>query len=62
MTPEERDKLQDSYVHAVIDDMELSYVIDYAAQSLNDDLENNTSNDELIALVKELYPELLNDT
>jgi hypothetical protein len=62
MTPEERDKLQNDYAYAVINDMELSYVIDYAAQSLNDDLENNTSNDELIALVKELYPELLNDT
>ena len=61
MTPEERDKLQDSYVHAVIDDMDMNSLIQYAADSLHHylDCESNT---ELIETVKELYPELLNDT
>ena len=62
MTPEERDKLQDSYVHAVIDDMDMDSLIQYAADSLNDYLDKFESNTELIAIVKDLYPELLNDT
>ena len=61
MTPEERDELQNSYVNTVIDDMDLGSIIQYAADALHDDL-NKESNDELIATVKDLYPELLNDT
>jgi hypothetical protein len=61
MTPEERDKLQDAYVHAVIDDMDMDSLIQYAADSLHHYLDKE-SNDELIETVKELYPELLNDT
>ena len=62
MTPEERDKLQASYVSYVIDDMDLDSLIQYASDSLHDYLDKFESNTEIIATVKELYPELLNDT
>jgi hypothetical protein len=61
MTPDERDKLQDAYVHAVIDDMDMDSLIQYAADSLHHYLDKFESNTELIATVKELYPELLNN-
>jgi hypothetical protein len=60
MTPDERDKLQDAYVHAVIDDMDMDSLIQYAADSLHHYLDKE-SNDELIETVKEIYPELLNE-
>lgn len=62
MTPEQRDKLQDDYVWACLNDMSIEALRDYAANSLSHYLDKDTSNDELIELVKELYPELLNDT
>ena len=62
MTPEERDKLQASYVNAVIDDMDMDSLIQYAADSLYHYLDKDSNDDDLIELVKELYPELLNDT
>jgi hypothetical protein len=58
MTPEERDKLQDAYVHALIDDMDRDSLIQYAAFSLHHYLDNQ-SNEDLFQTVKELYPELL---
>tara|TARA_R110002012_G_scaffold184971_1_gene351491 strand:- start:488 stop:685 length:198 start_codon:yes stop_codon:yes gene_type:complete len=61
MTPEQRDKLQDDYVWACVNDMDLEGLRDYAADCLSHYLDKDTSNDELIELVKELYPELLND-
>lgn len=61
MTPEECDKLPDSYVHNVIDDMDMDSLTQYAADSLHHYLDKE-SNDELIETVKEIYPELLNDT
>ena len=61
MTPEERDKLQDAYVHAVINDMDMDSLIQYAADSLHHYLDKE-STDELIETVEEIYPELLNDT
>jgi len=61
MTPEERTKLQDAYVHAVINDMDMDSLIQYAADSLHHYLDKE-SNDELIETVEEIYPELLNDT
>jgi len=61
MTDEQRDKLQASYVNAVLDCMDVDSLIQYASDALHDDL-NKESNDELIATVKDLYPELLNDT
>jgi len=60
MTPDERDKLQDSYVHAVIDDMDMDSLIQYAADSLHHYLDKE-SNDEFIDTVNEIYPELLNE-
>ena len=62
MTPEERDKLQASYVNAVINDMDLDSLIQYAADSLHHYLDKDSNNDDLIELVEEIYPELLNDT
>ena len=62
MTPEERDKLQDDYIHAVIDDMDMKDLIQYAADALSHYLDKFESNTELIETVKEFYPALLNDT
>jgi len=62
MTPEERTKLQDAYVHAVIDDMDMDSLIQYAADALHHYLDKFESNTELIDTVKEIYPGLLNDT
>ena len=62
MTQEERDKLQDAYVHAVIDDMDRDSLIQYAADALHHYLDKFESNTELIDTVKEIYPELLNET
>tara|TARA_B110000444_G_C18631054_1_gene496866 strand:+ start:648 stop:836 length:189 start_codon:yes stop_codon:yes gene_type:complete len=62
MTPEQRDKLQDDYVWASVNDMDLEGLCEYAAECLSHYLDKDTSNDDLIELVKELYPELLNDT
>jgi len=61
MTPEERDKLQDNYIHQCVDDMDLKTLIAFAYDTIYKDLENYSS-DELTELVKEIYPELLNDT
>ena len=61
MTPEERYLLQVAYVTEVINDMDLDSLIQYASDSLHDYLYKE-SNDELIETVKEIYPELLNDT
>ena len=61
MTPEQRDKLQNDYVHQCVDDMDLNNLIAFAYDTISRDLDDY-SNNELIELVKELYPELLNDT
>ena len=61
MTPEQRDKLQNSYVSQVIEDMDLNSLIDLASDSLHDYLDKE-SDEELIDTVKEQYPDLLNDT
>ena len=61
MTDEQRDKLQDNYIHQCVDDMDLKTLIAFAYDTIDKDLENYSS-DELTDLVKEIYPELLNDT
>ena len=61
MTPDQRDKLQNAYVNAVIDGMDMDSLIQYAADSLHHYLDKFESNTELIDTVKELYPELLNN-
>jgi len=58
MTPDERDELQASYVHAVIDDMDMSSLIQYAADSLHHYLDKE-SNDELIETIEAIYPQLI---
>ena len=62
MTPEQRDELQNSYVNQLIDDnMNLESITQLAFDLLHNYLDKQ-SDKELIVTVKELYPELLNDT
>ena len=61
MTPEQRDELQNSYVNQVIEDMDLSSLIQLASDLLDEHLDK-VSNEDLVDTVKELYPKLLNDT
>jgi hypothetical protein len=61
MTPEQRDKLQDDYVHQCVDSMDLDTLYTFAYDSISCDLDDH-SNNELVELVKQDYPELLNDT
>ena len=61
LTDEQRAELQNSYVNQLIDDMDLNNLIQYVSDSLHDYLDKE-SDEELIDIVKELYPELLNDT
>ena len=61
MTPEQRFELQNSYVSQVIEDMDLSSLIQLASDLLDDHLDKQ-SDEELIDTVKEFYPELLNET
>ena len=42
--------------------MDLDSLIQYAADSLHHYLDKDSNNDDLIELVEEIYPELLNDT
>ena len=61
MTPEERYELQNDYVHQCVDDMDLKTMIAFVYDTISCDLDDYSSN-ELVELVKEIYPELLNDT
>ena len=61
MTTEQRNELQASYVNAVIDDMDMDSLIQYASDSLHRYLDKDSNDDDLIELVKEIYPELLRD-
>jgi hypothetical protein len=61
MTPEQRDKLQNSYVSQLIDDMALKSLIQYVSDSFHGYLDKE-SDEKLIDTVKEFYPDLLNDT
>jgi len=58
MTPEERDKLQDDYVHQVVDDMDLKTLCAIVYDSMSASLDDY-STEELITEVKEYYPHLL---
>ena len=60
MTPEQRDKLQDDYIHQIVDDMDLKSLIAMACDFLTKEYDIY-STEELIADVKEYYPELLED-
>ena len=58
MTPEERNKLQEDYVNQCVNDMDLKTLIAFANDSISCDLDDY-SNNELVELVEEIYPELL---
>jgi len=60
LTPEQRDKLQDDYIHQIVDDMDLKSLIAMACDFLTKEYDIY-STEELIADVKEYYPELLED-
>ena len=60
MTPEQRDKLQDDYIHQIVDEMDLKSLIAMACDFLTKEYDIY-STEELIADVKEYYPELLED-
>ena len=59
MTPDEREDLQVKYVYEVINDMDLDSLIQYASDALSHYLDNE-SDEDLVDLVHEIYPELLN--
>ena len=58
MTPEERDQLQDDYVHQVVDDMDIKTLCTFVYDSISGTLDDY-STEELISEVKEHYPHLL---
>ena len=58
MTSEEREDLQERYVYEVINDMDLDSLIQYASDALSHYLDKE-SNEELVDLVLEIYPQLL---
>ena len=62
MTPEQRAELQNSYVNQLIwENRDLESITQLAFDLLHYHLDKE-SDKELIVTVKELYPELLNDT
>lgn len=58
LTPEQRDKLQDDYVHQVVDDMDIKTLCAFVYDSISGSLEDY-STEELITEVEEYYPHLL---
>ena len=58
LTPEERDKLQNDYVHQVVDDMDIKTLCAFVYDSISCSLDDY-STEELITEVKEYYPHLL---
>jgi len=58
LTPEQRDKLQDDYIHQIVDDMDLKSLISLAYDYMAKEYDTY-STQELIDDVKEYYPELL---
>ena len=62
MTPEQRDELQNSYINQLIwENRDLESITQLAFDLLHNHLDKE-SDEKLIDTVKELYPELLNDT
>ncbi len=58
MTSEEREDLQERYVYEVINDMDLDSLIEYASDALSHYLDKE-SDEDLVDLVHEVYPQLL---
>ncbi len=59
MTSEQREDLQERYVYEVINDMDLESLIEYASDALSHYLDKE-SDEDLVDLVHEVYPQLLN--
>ena len=60
LTPEQRDKLQDNYVHQIVDDMDMKTLCTFVYDSISGSLDDY-STEELITEVKEYYPHLLEE-
>ena len=60
MTPEQRDKLIDDYAWEIVDGMDMKALCRMAAEQIASNFENS-SDEEVIAEVKEYYPYLLED-
>ena len=60
LTPEQRDKLQDDYVHQIVDDMDLKCLCAFVYDTISGSLDDY-STEELITEVKEYYPDLLEE-
>ena len=58
MTPEKRDKLQDDYVHYIVDNMDIGTLCEFVYDSISGTLDDY-STEQLITEIKEYYPELL---
>ena len=56
----DRDALQDSMIHQILDDMDIKTMMAILYDSMSEDYDKY-SVDELIAEVKDYYPELLED-
>lgn len=61
MTQLERNNLQASYVKAVFEDMDLDDLIQYASDELDSHLDEK-SDSELVEIVKDFYPHLIDET
>ena len=60
MTPEQRDKLIDDYAWEIVDGMDVKDLCRMAAEQIASSFDDS-SDDEVIAEVKEYYPHLLED-
>ena len=60
MTPEQRDKLIDDYAWEIVDGMDVKDLCRMAAEQIASSFDNS-SDDDVIAEVKEYYPHLLED-
>ena len=60
LTPEQRDKLQDDYVHQIVDDMDIKTLCAFVYDSISGSLDDY-STEELITEVKEYYPHLIEE-
>ena len=60
MTPEQRDKLIDDYAWTIVNGMDIKDLCRMAAEQIASNFENS-SDEEVIAEVKEYYPHLLED-
>ena len=57
LTIEQRDKLVETYVNNVVDDMDMKCLIHVACETLEEGLKNETDQD-LINTIEEIYPHL----